>query len=256
MIFSYDKNNGINFGVSGIVSGIKKALSRSKIDEEVASAFSKMDLKLNFFDQLTDPTLNISNEKLESFANGLSNVQIQSMSAGEAMKTFTTSTFSVGSALSSVASIAATVASSLLTMGAAMLITAAAGKLVEFFVNLARAEEIAIEKGKEATQSINDRYEAYKQLKDAIADTGKSITGKDENVTTEESIDAIAKKYDELHDGVNQLSNANEELSTEKYQEYLDLCNQLAAQSPSLVSGYDSQGNAILNLGNTAKEAE
>jgi short-subunit dehydrogenase len=34
------------------------------------------------------------------------------------------------------------------------------------------------------------------------------------------------------------------------------LCNQLAEQSPSLVEGYDNQGNAILNIGSTASEAE
>ena len=69
-------------------STIKNALSKTTISKDISDAFSKMDLKLNFYDQLTDPQLKIGNTQLEEFANNMSNVQIKTMSAGEAMQHF------------------------------------------------------------------------------------------------------------------------------------------------------------------------
>jgi len=98
------------------------------------------------------------------------------------------------------------------TMGT-MAITMAAswvlGKIAEGIYNFINAEKIMIEEGKKATDSINDRYKSYENFKDGLGDVEKSITGKDESGTTEESISKIAEKYDELHDGVNELNNAN-----------------------------------------------
>lgn len=44
-------------------------------------------------------------------------------------------------------------------------------------------------------------------------------------------------------------------MSDDDYQSYLDISNQLAEQFPTLISGYDAQGNAILNLGSNASTA-
>jgi hypothetical protein len=63
MILSYDKNNNKPlFNVKGIGNILKNALSKKSVEKDVSDAFSKMDLNLNFFDQLTDPKLNIANE--------------------------------------------------------------------------------------------------------------------------------------------------------------------------------------------------
>lgn len=57
-------------------------------------------------------------------------------------------------------------------------------------------------------------------------------------------------RYAELAQGVKQTGNEikNINLTPDEYDEFLSLSNQLADLSPALVSGYDSQGNAILNL--------
>lgn len=72
--------------------------------------------------------------------------------------------------------------------------------------------------------------------------------------SVKENLDDIAERYVDLKKGVNDLNNSNKSLTSEKYQEYLDICNELAEQFPDLVAGYDLQGNAILNVGDNATE--
>lgn len=60
------------------------------------------------------------------------------------------------------------------------------------------------------------------------------------------------ERFLELSKGVDRFSN-NVSLSDEDYAEYLDISNQIAALSPSLIQSYDEQGNALLRLGDNAK---
>lgn len=62
------------------------------------------------------------------------------------------------------------------------------------------------------------------------------------------SIEDIKKRYAELAQGVDLINNKNLKLSTEDYQEFLNLSNKLSELFPELTRGYDSNGNAILNL--------
>lgn len=63
-----------------------------------------------------------------------------------------------------------------------------------------------------------------------------------------QTIDELSASYVELSKGVNIATNSNLTLSDEEYQQYLNTCNQIADLYPELVTGYDLQGNAILNL--------
>ena len=60
----------------------------------------------------------------------------------------------------------------------------------------------------------------------------------------------VKKNYAQLSQGVKQVgaSISNVSLSTDEYNEFLNMNNQLASLFPELTTGYDSQGNAILNL--------
>ncbi len=63
----------------------------------------------------------------------------------------------------------------------------------------------------------------------------------------------IGQTYAELSQGVGPF-NKNISLTNEQYGEFLSLQNQLGQMFPSLVSGWDSQGNAILNLKGNVEE--
>ena len=47
----------------------------------------------------------------------------------------------------------------------------------------------------------------------------------------------------------------NETISTEEYERLASINNRLAETFPSLVSGFDEQGNAIINMGDKAGDA-
>ena len=100
--------------------------------------------------------------------------------------------------------------------------------LITLFYNLATATQRAMES---ASEAVNE----YKNTTSSIENQKKTV-------------DELASTYQKLASGVNTETNTNIGLTTESYQEYLDVCNQIANIYPELVTGYDAQGNAILSL--------
>jgi len=84
---------------------------------------------------------------------------------------------------------------------------------------------------------------------------GKTVSNGQE-LNTVKSIEKVAQAYDKLHQKVDATTNENILLSDEEYAEYLDISNQIADQFPSLIQGWDDQGNAILNVGTSANSTE
>ena len=85
---------------------------------------------------------------------------------------------------------------------------------------------------------------AFKQTNDTLAAHKKTAS-------------ELADRYDELSKGINRSTNSNVSLSTEEYEEFLDINEKLADSFPELAKGIDDNGNSILTLGTkgiTAKE--
>ena len=103
--------------------------------------------------------------------------------------------------------------------------------LISLVSDLAHREERLIEKSEEARsciQSITDEFE-------------------DNSKTVEE----VKKRYAELAQSVENIGKVTQSrgsLNNDEYKEFLDLSNQLSELFPELTVGYDSNGNAILNL--------
>lgn len=119
-----------------------------------------------------------------------------------------------------VASVAANAA---LTMGVSFLISAAI-EGISSYIN--RASELA--------DKIDEVTTNYKQQKRELQDNKSNF-------------EDLAKTYVELSSGVDQYTGKNVSLMPEEYEKYQEVVNQIAQTTPSLVSGYDAQGNAILN---------
>lgn len=159
-------------------------------------------------------------------------------------------------ALTSVGSVIKSVGASMLNMGIAMVASWAVGKIIEGLIDLAHYDENIIKVGQEAKESIDNTFNSFEEGQQKVTDLAtKFADSTDQIKTTGDAIDQVAEKYTELHKGVVGSTNENRSLSSEDYQSYLDICNQLAAQFPQLVSGYDAQGNALLNLGSNADSA-
>lgn len=98
-----------------------------------------------------------------------------------------------------------------------------------------------VEKARERTDEL---FAEFKSMNDTLADHKKTVS-------------ELADRYDELSKGVNLSTNDNVSLSTEEYEEFLDINEQMAQSFPELAKGIDENGNSILTLGTkgiTAKE--
>lgn len=141
-----------------------------------------------------------------------------------------TSNFQKG--ISALKNIGGTLLSTFTNMAVAMAVSWAVGKVIEGIDNYIHRVEIAIEKGKEAQQAIEDISSSYNNKKD--------------------SVENIQDRFIELSGGVDNKTNENIRLTTEEYTEFLNISNQLAELFPELVVGYDAQGNALLSLSGEA----
>lgn len=107
-----------------------------------------------------------------------------------------------------------------------------AGKAISDYIH---RNEIAIDKAKDAQdeiEEINSSYEAQKKV-----------------------VEECASAYDKLSKGVDSSTNKNISLSTEDYNKYLAVNKEIAEAFPSLIQGFDDQGNAILGIGTSSSTA-
>lgn len=187
-----------------------------------------------FFDSLSDPAL-------KDFIESLSEAEKTTITVGDAMKRMTTQVVTstekvkwsseIFKSFSKIAKgVFAFATNAVVTMAASWAIE----KTVESLYNWIHAEEIAIEKGEKAKEKLSEINSEYEKIS---------------------SVESSVERFGKLRDSVNTETNDNVSLTNEEYSEYIDLCNQIADIYPSLVTSYDEQGNAILNLGNNAEEA-
>lgn len=98
----------------------------------------------------------------------------------------------------------------------------------------------------------------YKQSIDKLIDSAKDISGEFESTKKKLSensgkFEELSERYAELSKGVNALGE-NVSLSTDEYEEYRDVVQSIADMCPELISGYDAQGTAILNVKGNVEE--
>lgn len=139
--------------------------------------------------------------------------------------------------------------------GISLLVNAGISLLFTVIDNWIHAEEKAIEAGEKAFENINASIDTYnskvsdiKSLSQQFADDSSVIN------TTSDAVESLSEKYTKLKQGVG-ADNRNISLTSDEYEEYISLSNQLADLFPEIKSGTDSQGNALLNLGSSASSA-
>ncbi len=262
MIFGYDKENGWGKLFKDFFKA-PEGITRELNDAE-KSFFDNLERdkngnvarsKENILDDLLGYDQNEVDE-LTSFVekNPLKDLNVDNFT--NSITQATKGTSQLKQALSAVGSVGKTVFKTLGNMGIAMAASWAIGKVFESIYNYIHHSENLIKAGKEAKESIDSTFESFSEGKQSIMDLGSSFSDQSDKIkNTGDAIDQVAKKYTELRSGVNQNTNENVSLSTEEYQEYVDLSSQLASQFPGLVSGYDEQGNAVLNLSKNADTA-
>lgn len=97
---------------------------------------------------------------------------------------------------------------------------------------------------------ISGLSSAVNYTKNMRENVEKLTTTYQDNVKTlnanKQTLDSVKEQYTTLSKGVDSLGN-NVSLTTDQYKEYNKISNQIADMFPSLVTGWDEQGNAILS---------
>lgn len=253
-ILNYDKENGFTF-----LNGFKKQIP--EIGKDVENLFKKVPLNDRFSKLLPEiyHSNTFKNTDFKKFVDGLNATEKRTLTAGEALKNYNKHLQSVGKTTTVTAKVMSglkQVGSVLASMGTAFLVSEGINLAIQGLDYLWNYQNNLIKKGEESRETIDEIFNSFDKGRSTISNLGKSFAENEENIkSTGDAINTLSNKYTELNKGVDSLSNKNKTLSTDEYQSYLDISNQLAEQFPSLVAGYDEQGNAILNLGNNATVA-
>ena len=107
-----------------------------------------------------------------------------------------------------------------------------AGVVISGLIKVADELIVTSEEIKEAASQASD---AIKSLSSDFKDTEKFVS-------------SSAERFAELAQGVDMLTGKNLSLTTDDYEEFLNLSNQLAEVFPTLSRNYDENGNAIVQL--------
>ena len=88
----------------------------------------------------------------------------------------------------------------------------------------------------------------YDDLAESVEASSSAFdTANSELMNNKAAFDEAVQSYEKLRNGINKATGENISLSTEEYEEYQNAVSTIADSVPSVVAGFDAQGNAILN---------
>lgn len=251
---------GSIFGEDGLFSSISKIGETAK-EKGSAALGGKFDKKPDSIE--VPPLAQGTAESIEEVGNAAKGASENVTTLNETVKTS-------GEAMAATESGAVTAATgmgkfkaaalgAISALGKMVLMTAAlwaVQKTVEFIRDAYKSTDELIEIGEESTSKIEESYDKYNKKVSSIKELGTQFASDSKEIkNTDDAVKSLAESYTSLHAGVNSSTNENISLSDADYQSYMDINKQLAEMFPSLVSGYDVEGNAILSLGNNAATA-
>lgn len=227
---------------------MKKELSDSQLN---GSAEDSKDAMLQLAEEITG-----ADSSLVKYIQDTDVASVSQVGFAQSQKTVIQGTTKFSAVMKTAGGVAKSFVATLGSMAVAAAAAWAIGKAIEGIDYLYHYDENIIKAGQEAKESIDSTFKSFEEGKQSIMDLGSSFGNQTEQIkNTGDAIDQVAEKYVELRKGVNQNTNENVSLSTDEYQQYIDLSSKLASQFPGLVAGYDSQGNAVLNLASNADKA-
>lgn len=197
---------------TGVISKTSSSMTNAK---NIISAYNNVIDESGQAQSKFASAISTFNPKLGNYLSGLKSGEASLLGYGTQLAFATAKTLTLE---------AATLAlNAALTFGISMLVSAGVSALMSW---INRADELS--------DKIDDITTKYKQQKEELQNSKKTI-------------DDVSDSYERLSQGVNPTTNDNITLSNDEYKEYIDIVNQIADTFPTLVSGYDAQGNAILS---------
>lgn len=222
MIFNYDVANG--FDVNKILKGEKLTPTANTGDlQATIDLFNEDKLGADAFKEALGEVDDAMLSYLRTCKNGEA-----SMPGFEKHIKTTNNSIGLMGVKSKVASIGVGLLNAAVSMGISLLAGLAVEGVVYFFDNI-------INKSKKIAEAAQKAKEEIDEIKSSFVELETTTNG-------------VKKRFAELAQGVDLLTNKNLTLSTDDYNEFLELGNQLAKLFPTLTKNYDDNGNAILDL--------
>ena len=115
------------------------------------------------------------------------------------------------------------------------------GLLVGMIINgIIKLADAWIHRNERLIESANELSASYKQ---ALDDISSSLS----------RVNSLKEEFAELSKSVDNFGN-NVSLDTRSYERYLSIVQELVEINPSLIEGYDAEGNAIINKNGAIEE--
>lgn len=257
-----DENGKKMYGFSGLIPELFKKSSGNNTDDiinkkkEILNINRELGESESTIDRIIQDGLTISNTATqENIAN---KEALKATNEGVAVSEKMVEDGAIGSSIA-----VETFGHALKTIGSylvTMIAVATAFKVVEvlgkkLIEDVIFKDKYTIEDGNKALESITNSIKNYKDEEKSIKSLGESFSDDTETIeSTSDAINTLSIKYSELKKGVNEFDNSNKSLSTEDYESFLSLSNEIAEIMPNLVTGYDANGNAILDLGTNVSD--
>ena len=218
-------------GFKGFINGLKS------MGDALAHPLSQSDLSaIESYNKLIDDGVD-GQVAFAQTMKGTSNAAQSLVQSANGSKVALTGmkTATIGSKVALIGAKAAAIAfNAALTMGISLLIDFA----VSGIMKLVNAKKDLAESVDELTSKFKEQHNELIKLKGNYDTTNES---------------SMISRYDKLSKGVDGLGR-NVSLTAEEYSEYQSIVNSIADQIPSLVSGYDEQGNALLSCKGNVEE--
>lgn len=264
--------DGLYSSISALINpkNNKNTLSSSPAIEDIDSLIAGKEEDSSFFHTLFNSGYAEKVGEMENAANGIKQVSGAAKEATGTVEDLSTTVASSGAEMAGIETGAVSAATGMAAFKTAALgVLSALGKMalmmaavwavqktVEMIRDAYKTNDELIELGEESTNKITEAYDKYDKKASAVKELGTQFSSDTDKIKgTDDAVKSLAESYTRLRKGVDSGTNKNVSLSDSDYESYLDINKQLAEMFPSLVSGYDSEGNAILNLGSNASTA-
>lgn len=213
---TFDKANGIKD--TGIWRQIKRGFGSAVTDFKLTGT--------------NDDTRGAGLSLFQSFKNGFKIYQTEALNAATANAQLSSSfdklklnSKSIGAGFSSMWN----------SMSKFAQVATVIGGVIAGFEAFVKLWDAATTSAKEAKEAVGKASTAYKEQNNTLQEN-------------KETVSSIKDEWSNLSKGVDTHTNENISLTSAEYEKYLDLNKQIASVVPASISGYDAQGNAILNL--------
>lgn len=230
MIFSYGKHNVNGTEKTGFYSPLLNSIKNrnSSLSSEVQSFFDNNTDRSRLFAQAIQGH-SFTDSSFNAWIDGLTAEERATMNVSSALQSYQSQlrrSTSLGSRFASgIKKIGTNLAGFALQTAALVLVSKGIEFVADTWNDYSTAQEDAIDKGSQAVDKYKENAQTYSNSAKLIQDSGK--------------------RFVELQAGISS-SGANNSLTTDEYQEYLSLANQISETFPNLVKGYDSLGNPII----------